>query len=104
MNGMLNGSRCRQIFFVPAFPKLERTTKNGVQYWKGIPIHETTFGRNPFEPVKTAGVSDILSARGLMSVETICRGGPPGNRNSCLVFDAETEKELQDISERIKEI
>ena len=41
-----------ELAFVPAFPKMRRTTKDGVQYIDGVPVSESAFGRDPFEPVR----------------------------------------------------
>jgi uncharacterized protein YgbK (DUF1537 family) len=45
----------------PAFPKYGRTTVNGVQYLRGIPLHETEFGTDPTAPVKDADIARRLA-------------------------------------------
>ena len=34
--------------FLPAFPKLNRVTRNGVHYVDGVPVAESIFGQDPF--------------------------------------------------------
>lgn len=45
----------------PAFPKYGRTTADGVQYLRGIPLHETEFGTDPTAPVKDAHIVKRLA-------------------------------------------
>jgi D-threonate/D-erythronate kinase len=45
----------------PAFPKYGRTTVIGVQYLRGIPLHETEFGTDPTAPVKEANIARRLA-------------------------------------------
>ena len=41
----------KNIVFVPAFPAMRRITVDGVHYIDGIPVKESVFGQDPFEPV-----------------------------------------------------
>ena len=49
--------------FLPAFPKLNRVTRNGVHYVDGVPVAESIFGQDPFEPVTVSFLPDILSSQ-----------------------------------------
>jgi uncharacterized protein YgbK (DUF1537 family) len=64
----------------PAFPKYGRTTREGIQYLHGRPLHETEFGSDPTAPVKDADICRRLaegSARksGRLSLDQV-RAGP----------------------------
>jgi D-threonate/D-erythronate kinase len=48
--------------FVPAFPRMGRTTRCGVQRVFGVPVHRTAFGRDPLSPVKTSSIGARLGA------------------------------------------
>ena len=48
------------LAFAPAFPDMQRPTLNGIQYNGGVPIHESPFGQDPFEPVRTSKVEDLF--------------------------------------------
>ena len=50
-----------QIHFAPAFPKHKRYTVGGIHYIDGIPVAQSVFGRDPFEPVKQSSVLDIIA-------------------------------------------
>jgi len=48
--------------FVPAYPALGRTVKGGVLYIDSIPAALTTLGRDPFNPLPSSSVIEILKA------------------------------------------
>jgi uncharacterized protein YgbK (DUF1537 family) len=49
------------VAFVPAFPKMKRTTVAGRHFVQGIPLHRTAFGKDPRAPVRTNVISKILA-------------------------------------------
>mgnify|MGYP000791884948 FL=1 len=51
---LLKASGARNLPFLPAFPQIGRTTKKGVHYIDGVPVNESPFGIDPFEPVRHA--------------------------------------------------
>ena len=63
LNAALCASGESQIYFVPAFPKHKRYTVGGIHYIDGIPVAQSVFGRDPFEPVSQSVVSDIIAAQ-----------------------------------------
>jgi len=52
-----------QIHFAPAFPKHKRYTIGGIHYIDGIPVAQSVFGRDPFDPVSQSSVLDIITAQ-----------------------------------------
>ncbi len=63
LQAALNASGESQIHFVPAFPKHKRYTVGGIHYIDGIPVAQSVFGRDPFEPVSQSSVLDIIAAQ-----------------------------------------
>jgi uncharacterized protein YgbK (DUF1537 family) len=47
--------------FVPAFPKMKRTTVGGRHFVGGVPLNKTAFAKDPRHPVETNVVARILS-------------------------------------------
>lgn len=45
---------------VPAFPDAGRTTVGGLHLVDGVPLTETSAGRDPFTPVRSSRVADVL--------------------------------------------
>lgn len=95
---LLSASSSRQLAFLPAFPQMNRVTKNGVQYIDGVPVTESPFGVDPFEPVHHAAVTDLLAEQTDLpaaSFPALAADGSVPAEDGILVFDAATVDELR---------
>ena len=79
--------------FIPALPAMNRITRDGVQFIDGVPVAESVFGRDPFEPVRESDVvklialqSDIPAVKAGVDQLQGCRG--------IAVIDAESDADL----------
>lgn len=73
-----------RIAFVPAYPALGRTVRDGRLYVDGVPVHLTSFARDPLNPVTDGRISHVL-----------------GKAVECDVFDAETDSDIDGAVNRI---
>lgn len=100
------------VVIVPAFPKVNRTTVNGLHYVNGTLITETEFGRDPKTPVTEGFIPDLLKKSvdedvALINLDLI-RGTENklasfveeaiGSGKSWFVCDSETEEDLKFIA------
>lgn len=95
---LLSASGSRQLAFLPAFPQMNRVTKNGVQYIDGVAVTESPFGVDPFEPVRHAAVTDLLAEQTDLpaaSFPALAADGSVPAEDGILVFDAATVDELR---------
>lgn len=95
---LLNASGSRQLAFLPAFPQMNRVTKNGVQYIDGVPVTESPFGVDPFEPVRHAAVTELLAEQTDLPAAAFPALAADGNvptANGILIFDAATVEDLR---------
>ena len=95
---LLNASGSRQLAFLPAFPQMNRVTKNGVQYIDGAPVTESPFGVDPFEPVRHAAVTELLAEQTNLPAAGFPALAADGNvpaANGILIFDAATVEDLR---------
>lgn len=95
---LLSANGSRQLAFLPAFPQMNRVTKNGVQYIDGVPVTESPFGVDPFEPVRHAAVTDLLAEQTDLpaaSFPALAADGSVPAEDGILVFDAATVDELR---------
>ncbi len=95
---LLNASGSRQLAFLPAFPQMNRVTKNGVQYIDGVPVTESPFGVDPFEPVRHAAVTELLAEQTNLPTAAFPALAADGNvpaANGILIFDAATVEDLR---------
>ncbi len=91
-----------QLFFAPAYPKLKRTTRQGIQFVGGIPLSQSTFAadllnplRQNFIPALIAGQTDIAAR--LFTTPTIAT-----NERTIYVLDAQTDDDLRSAAQLLK--
>lgn len=95
---LLQVSGCRQLPFLPAFPQIGRVTRDGVHYIDGVPVTESPFGVDPFEPVQHERVVDLIVAQTdtpAYSYPAMAQGQRVPEESGILVFDAETAEDLE---------
>ena len=54
------GSRRRAVIVAPAFPAEGRVTVAGVQYVRGVPVHESDYARDPVHPVRCSDLAMLF--------------------------------------------
>ena len=100
LEAALMASGEQYLTFIPAFPAMDRITVRGIHYVEGVPIHESAFGRDPFEPVLSAKVEDLF---GQVPVKTVLYGesGPyeRGKDREIGIFDASSQEHMEKIME-----
>ena len=89
--------------FIPALPSMDRVTRKGVHYVDGVPVAESVFGRDPFEPVRESNIASLIALQSTMPVISIT----PEELEESLgiaVIDAETEEDLKRAGEALSEM
>lgn len=101
LNAVLDATKVRSLHFFSAFPKMNRITKNGIHYIDGIPVHESVFGRDPFEPVKSSSVKELLSEKAPVTCvgKMDCWKPEPG----IMVYDTSRDEEFMEKGQFLKE-
>lgn len=99
ISAVLDGSGQRSISFIPALPAVNRTTRAGVHYIDGVPVHESVFGKDPFEPVTESYVPDLLRRQCDVPIHLVSRSHMeqlhPGQERCIYVFDCTTREDLE---------
>ncbi|MGC8972531.1 MAG: four-carbon acid sugar kinase family protein, partial [bacterium] len=95
----------RPVMFIPAFPKLKRFTRNGVQYIDDTPINMTSFSKDPLNPVRESYIPKIIEEQAKLKSSIVKRDYY--NNISIIdsdvyIFDAELDKDLLTIGETLK--
>lgn len=94
---LLKASGCRYLPFLPAFPQMGRITRGGVHYVDGVPVTESPFGIDPFDPVKHSVVTDLIAEQWDMAVRSfpaLAAGDSMPQDEGILVFDAADDDDL----------
>lgn len=88
--------------FVPAYPGLGRVTRGGVHYVDGVPVGESSFGRDPFEPVRHSAVRDVIASQTATATCTVAAGEEaPAAFEGIAAYDATTQDEVDAIAGRL---
>ncbi|HYE31424.1 MAG TPA: four-carbon acid sugar kinase family protein [Methylomirabilota bacterium] len=88
--------------FVPASPALGRTTSGGLHYVHGRLLHETEYGTDPLNPVKTSNVRDLLQQQTSIAVVAANEPKAPLQRLAILVHDCESVRDYEEIARHIR--
>lgn len=101
----LDASGSGVVHFLPAFPKMGRITKNGVHYINGIPVAESVFGKDPFEPVLDSCIPDLIQKQAGVPVEVVhgCSVANSGSHPYIAVYDIEKDEEFDLAALRLEE-
>lgn len=83
--GAMDALGLDKMAFVPAFPAMKRVTRGGVHYVDGVPVAESMFGEDPFEPVRHSAVKDIIAEQ--------------TSKTGIRIYDAETDEDMKRIAE-----
>ncbi len=59
----LEATGCRSALVCTAMPETGRTCVDGVILLDGVPLHTTHFGRDPFHPLSTSTISQLLDSQ-----------------------------------------
>lgn len=85
----------RHIHLLPAFPAMKRTTENGILLIDGVPVSESVFGQDPFEPVCASSVAEIVAAQSGGEIHSMGSSLPDGDiPDGILIYDCKTDADL----------
>lgn len=89
-----------QLYFAPAYPALGRTTVHGIHYLNGVPVAQTEFAGDPFNPIRHSDIASLLKDQGCRAVRAAkagqvlaCAGEP-----EIVIVDGETDADLLETS------
>ena len=98
LKAVMDGAGACQIAFIPALPKMSRFTRDGIHYIDGVPVAESVFGQDPFEPVLHSAIAEIIGQQTNVSVILHRRNDSVvDDRPGIHVYDAETDADLSYI-------
>lgn len=103
LTAVVDASSKSVLHFIPAFPQMRRTTKNGIHYIDGVPVHESVFGKDPFEPVRNSVVTEIIGEQSTINLINVFEGAEAAEvtEPSILIYDAGTEERLSEILDSV---
>ncbi len=93
----LDAAREDRLHFLPALPKMDRVTRNGDHYIAGVPVADSVFGRDPFDPVTASSVAEIIGAQTEKPVVLHRLEGAAEDLPGIQLYDAGSDEDLQRI-------
>ena len=106
MQAALDQSGADFAAFAPALPSMGRITRQGIQYVDGLPISESVFGKDPFEPVRSSRVSDLFRGQ-KAAVREYPRGGAYHTvgleKPTIGIFDVECEDDFRQVAAHLQQ-
>lgn len=95
----LDASGAAAAYYAPALPRMNRLTRGGIQYIDGVPINESVFGKDPFEPVRSPYIKDLF--KNCRAEVVTCQPRnlppPPQDGQQIVICDAENAMDFQCI-------
>src|SRR5829696_7072360 len=102
LSAALGASGRYRVVVAPAFPAAGRTTVDGVQLVRGVPVHETEAKDDPGTPVREGHVPTLLAAAfpSVVSLSVEDLADPAAVRRAlarsvCIVADAARDEDLE---------
>ena len=96
LSAVLDASGASFLPFFPALPEMGRVTVGGIHYIGETPVAQSPFGQDPFEPVRSSSVPEIIAGQTDLPVSVIGEGQPfsSGEARGIAVFDAKSQETL----------
>jgi len=105
LTAMLQASGSKHIHFIPAFPKMGRTTEGGIQFVNGVPLSQSVFGQDPFEPVRHSDIKKIIASQ--CETEVTIMGTEinelTSSADGILVYDSVCNEDIENIATGLME-
>lgn len=98
LQALLDGAAGTSLHFVPAFPAMDRVTVNGIHYISGVPVAESVFGRDPFEPVGESDVSSLLRSQCRAPVTLLSAPQAAFDPAGICVYNCSSDSEMNAIT------
>lgn len=104
LKAVLDASGEAALHFIPAFPKMNRTTREGVHYIEEIPVEQSIFGTDPFEPVTCSYIPDLIHLQTDVHVSVSgCADKEMANGPEIVVYNADTDQTVMEIGTWLSE-
>ena len=108
LDAVLDAGGLQRLFFIPAYPRLNRVTRKGSQYIEDVPLHRSSFAKDPINPISCSYVPDIIHESSKTPVfvvpeEQALEKFSPKERG-IYVFDATSDERLFQISLWMKQL
>ncbi|ERJ76068.1 four-carbon acid sugar kinase family protein [Streptococcus sobrinus] len=103
IKALVDASASNHVAFLPAFPEMNRVVRDGILYIDGLPVSESIFSEDPYEPVKESNILTRLKGEAGLDGILVKQGDEFAAQDPFHIFDAETDQDLKAIGMVLKE-
>lgn len=109
LTALLDASGQKVLPFLPAFPRMGRITREGIHYINNIPVKDSVFGLDPFEPVTCSYIPDIIRQQSSVVVDVAEKWEDETERQRRMkdsritVYDAQSQEQLMGAAKGLYE-
>ena len=105
LSAVLDGSGEKRISFIPAFPAMNRVTVGGTHYIDGVPVAQSVFGQDPFDPVTESYIPALLHQQCSVSAEVVTSDEAlPCEEEPCIsIFDCTSDEDMEQQAQKLKQ-
>ena len=105
LQAVIDASGEKFLPFIPALPAMNRVTIKGIHYMEGVPIQQSEFGKDPFDPVTSSFVADLFQkeTQHVVLFEKAQQYCTDFAQPTIGIFDASTQKDIYLIAEHLKQ-
>ena len=98
---VIEASGASHLNFVPAYPKQQRTTENGIHYVVGVPLAQSIFSVDPVNPVTCSAVCDLVHQQTDLPAMNWREGVQP---EGVVVYDCATDEDMRLIADMLESV
>lgn len=98
---VLEASGASHLNFVPAYPKQQRITENGVHYVAGVPLAKSIFSVDPVNPVTCSNVCELIHQQTSVPAMDWREGEP---LKGVVVYDCATDDDMRTIADMLESV
>lgn len=82
---------------------MNRVTVNGTFYIGQVPVADSVFGSDPFEPVRHSNIQNIIGEQSNIPTHLVAAGEDIPDKEGILIYDAVTDEDLLQIAQRLND-
>ena len=99
---LLAATNVPELFFAPAYPKLHRTTRDGLQFVNDLPLHQSIFAVDPLNPVHEASIARVIAQQTDIATKPFVPHTTDTRVCAIYIVDAETDEDLRSAARLLK--
>jgi len=101
LTATLDATKERTLYFIPAFPKMNRVVRQGVLYIDGAtPVSQSVFAMDPFNPVKHSAIRELIAEQTTQNAY-IAAEAEETYDEGIAIYNAETDEDFIRIGQHL---